>query len=233
MVPLVAAVAAGLFFAWRAWFGITALSFNDETVHLLGGWALNSGDRLYRNFVDVHGPAIFMLMQGYGALCGWAHANGARGVIIGLAALSAIAIGTSPAVRGQSRLCAIALYLGLLASVWLVQGLYLVSYYPVSGAFAVMALGWFVVPACAGAPIPQAAAAAAAMASALVAFTSFQQAPSALLFSAGGLLASWRSGPCRSIRSMPIFQWMRIMPGIPSWAKAATCAGYWQHLRRQ
>ena len=198
-LPLLAALVAALFFARRAWFGLTAIGFNDETMHLLGGWALDSGERLYRNFDDVHGPGIFMLMQAYGALFGWAHANGARLVIAGLAVLAGLAVGTSPGLQGGRRWCAVALYFGLLATVWLTQGLYLVSYYPVSGAFAVMVLAWFVVPACARARIPRPAAAAAGVAGALLAFTSFQQAPTALLFSAGGCLSAWRGGQPRAV----------------------------------
>ena len=198
-LPLLAALAAALFFARRAWFGLTAIGFNDETMHLLGGWALDSGERLYRNFDDVHGPGIFMLMQAYGALFGWAHANGARLVIAGLAVLAGLAVGTSPGLQGARRWCAVALYFGLLATVWLTQGLYLVSYYPISGAFAVMVLAWFVVPACARTRVPRPAAAAAGVACALLAFTSFQQAPTAVLFSAGGCLAAWRGGQPRAV----------------------------------
>ena len=197
-LPAVVAVVCVLFFARRAWFGLTAIGFNDETMHLLGGWALDSGERLYRGFVDVHGPGIFMLTQAYGALFGWTHANGARLVIAGLAVLAGLAVGTSPGLRGPRRWCAVALYFGLLATVWLTQGLYLVSYYPISGAFAVIVLAWFVVPACARARIPRGTAAAAGVAVALLAFTSFQQAPTALLFSAGGCLAAWRGGQPRA-----------------------------------
>ena len=196
-LPFVAAIASVLFFARRARFGLTAVGFNDETMHLLGGWALDSGERLYRGFVDVHGPGIFMLTQAYGALFGWADANGARLAIAGLAVLAGLAVGTSPGLVGSRRWCAVTLYFGLLATVWLTQGLYLVSYYPISGAFVVMVLAWFVVPACARARIPRGAAAAAGVACALLAFASFQQAPTALLLSAGGCLAAWRGGQAR------------------------------------
>ncbi len=200
-VPWVLAAAAVLAFGARAVFGLTALGFNDETMHLLGGWALDSGDRLYRDFVDLHGPAIFMLAQAYGALFGWAHANGARVVIAALAVLAGGAVATSPALRGTARACAAMLFFGLLATVWLVQSLYLFSYYPISGAFAVITLAWFVVPACTRAELPPGLAFAAGVASALLAFTSYSEAPTALLFSAGGALAAWRGGQAAGARA--------------------------------
>jgi len=199
-VPYLLAAAALLFFARRARFGLHAIGFNDEVMHLLGGWALDSGERLYRDFVDVHGPGIFMLAQIYGALFGFAHANTARLVIAGFAVAAGVAVGTSPVLRGPARALGVALYFGLLGCVWLVQGLYWFSYYPVSGALAVMSLAWFTIPACARASIPAAAAAGAGAASLGLAFTSYSEAPSALLFSLGGCLAAWYGGQRRAVR---------------------------------
>ncbi len=178
---------------------MSALGFADETVSLLGGWALNSGQTLYRSFVDVHGPVIFMLTQAYGALFGWDNANGARVPILVLAVLAGLAIGTSPALPGGSRPCAITLYFGLLATVWLTQALYMVNYYSVPGAFAVILLAWFVVPACLRSRIPARAAAAAGVAVALLGFAGVHQCPSALLFSGGACLAAWRAGQIRAV----------------------------------
>jgi hypothetical protein len=199
-LPFLLAAASLLFFLRRARFGVYAIGFNDEVMHLLGGWALNSGERLYRDFVDQHGPGIFMLAQVYGALFGYGHANNARLVIAGLAVIAGAAVATSPALRGPQRALGAALYFGLLACVWLVQGLYWFSYYPVSGAVAVIALAWFTIPACARARIPVAAAAGAGAASACLAFTSYSEAPSALLFSLGGCLAAWFGGQKRAAR---------------------------------
>jgi hypothetical protein len=198
LFPGLLAVAAFLFFARRARFGLYAIGFNDEVMHLLGGWALDSGERLYRDFVDQHGPGIFMLAQLYGALFGFAHANNARLVIAGFAVIAGAAVASTPALRGPQRALGAALYFGLLAGVWLVQGLYWFSYYPLSGALAVMILAWFTIPACVRARIPAAAAAAAGAASAGLAFTSYSEAPSALLFSLGGCLAAWFGGQWRA-----------------------------------
>jgi hypothetical protein len=166
------AAASIVFFGIRTWHGLWFISFNDELMHLLGGRFLDSGGRLYRDFVDLHGPCIFMLAQIYGALFGWAHANTARLIPAGLTALAGAAVATSPALVGLiPRLWGTSLFFGLTAAVWLVQGLYLFSYYPVSGAFAVMALAWFVVPAWTGRRQPLSAAGAAGGASALMAFS--------------------------------------------------------------
>lgn len=200
-IPYGLAVAAILFFARRARFGVWALPFFDETEHLLGGWALDSGERLYRNFVDLHGPCVFMLAQIYGALFGWSHANLARLVIAGLAGLAGAAVAASPALRGAARVWAVCLYFGLLATVWLVQGLYLFSTYPIAGAFAVIALALFVVPAGARVTIPAWAASAAGCANAFLAFTSFSDAPTGLLFSACSCLAAGCCGHAKAVRA--------------------------------
>ncbi len=187
-------LASVAFFAIRVWHGLWFIPFGDETTHLLGGRVLNQGGRLYRTFIEMHGPGIFMLAQIYGALFGWGHANAARLVPAGLTAVAGIAMATSPALAGPSaRLLAAALFCGLIASVWLVQGLYLFSYYPVSGAFAAMALAWFVVPSWTGRRLPRTAAFAAGLASALLGFQAYSEIPTALLFAAGSCLPAWRT----------------------------------------
>ena len=192
VVSAVLAIGGLAFFLRRAAFGLHAIGFNDESMHILGGRALNAGDRLYHDFVDVHGPGIFMLAQIYGAVFGWANAIHVRLVIAALALLAGIAVGTSPCLHGRFRGLAVSLYFGLLATVWLVQGLFWFSYYPISGSFTVIILVWFVVPAYAGAKITAPHAIAAGAASACLAFTSYSEAPTALLLSASGCLAAWK-----------------------------------------
>jgi hypothetical protein len=212
------------FFAIRIAHGIWYIPFGDEIMHLLGGRVLNEGGTLYRSFVEMHGPGIFMLAQWYGAVFGWAHANAARLVPAGLTALAGLAMATSPAMQSvPARFLATALFLGLVASIWLVQGLYLFSYYPVSGAFAAMALAWFVVPSWTAHRLPITAAFAAGVASAMLGFQAYSQIPTALLFALGSCLPAWRSrqagaalahlaGGCAT--ALVLFAWLAIWGDI-------------------
>jgi hypothetical protein len=145
---LVLALAAVSFFMIRSVQGWTFLPFSDEAAHILGALALHSGDRLYRTFIDTHGPVIFMVTQFYGDLSGWQDLTYARIVSTAFALFSGLSVAFSPALTsGLTRLWAAAFYFGALASVWILQGLYLVSYHTVAGALVVGGLGLFVIPA--------------------------------------------------------------------------------------
>lgn len=146
--PLLAAGSAVGFFLARAWFGLWFTSFNDEVEHLVGGWALSRGDRLYSTFVDLHGPFIFFLAETYGQVFGWAHNNYARLIIVGFAALAAAAIALCPTLTTlRQRAWALTVFVGLVASIWIVDGLYLFENYLVSASLIIVLLAQYVVPA--------------------------------------------------------------------------------------
>ena len=135
-----------LFFSIRNWNGLWFPAFGDELEHLLGGKVLNAGGVLYRTYVDSHGPVTFVLTEFYGAVFGWSHANSARLISTGFALLASMFVATSPALPNtMTRLWATNLFLGLIAAVWLTQGLYLVSYYPIAGSLVTVGLVSFVV----------------------------------------------------------------------------------------
>src|SRR5262249_444155 len=141
------AVYGFLFFTIRVWQGYWFTVFVDESEHLLGGKMLDSGATLYGSFVSQHGPLTFMLTPLYGAVLGWTNVNGARLISTALALAAGTCIAFSP-VRGThiERLWAFAFFFGLIACVWLLQGLYLVNYHAIAGFLVVVALALFVVP---------------------------------------------------------------------------------------
>ena len=148
------AVSAILCLCWLSllaatlWDGLTFLSFFDEATHILGGRMLDSGAVLYRDFVDSHGPFIFFLAQVYGLAAGWSNPNTARVVNILFVACSVVSIATSPALGSTTaRLTAVAAFAGPLSAVWLRQGLFMVSFYPIAGALAGIPLSSLVLPA--------------------------------------------------------------------------------------
>jgi hypothetical protein len=201
IAPRLSVLTAGIFlcvgllmFERRVWHGLWFPQFTDEDMALLGGWVLNSGGILYRDFVDDHGPVLFMLTSGYGALAGWGYANLARLIPAGLTALAALAVACSPVLRGWvPRLWAVGLFLGLTASVWLFQGLYMVNYYSIGGAMVVVVLALFAAPSWLGSPVAVPFALLAGIAAAMVGFSCYCFMPSVGLFTIAGMWAcAWR-----------------------------------------
>src|SRR4029077_18116613 len=72
----------------------------------------------------------------------------ARSLSTACALFSGLSVAFSPVLTSElGRLWAAALYLGALASVWILQGLYMDSYHTIAGAFVACGLGLFVMPA--------------------------------------------------------------------------------------
>jgi len=190
LLPLaLLAIVTGLFLA-RANAGIGQMAFGDESGHLIGAHAIAAGDRLYRDFIDAHGPVAFIVPWLYVLVFGWDHANGVRWTMAVLAAFAAVAVAVSPPSRGRpGGLWAAALFTGGLASVWTVQGLSLVSYHTMAGCFAVVILASFTWPAVVGKTPGSAGAAAAGAGSLLCCATAYPLVPSVVLLLVAGLLA--------------------------------------------
>ena len=178
------------------WDGLTFLSFFDEATHILGGRMLDSGAVLYRDFVDSHGPFIFFLTQAYGLVAGWSNPNTARVINILFVACSVVSIATSPALKSTTtRLTAVAAFAGLMSGVWLRQGLFMVSFYPIAGALAGISLSSLVLPAALAARTSRIHAVAAGFALATLGGVAYSFVPVILLFSA---VVIWSSrGPGR------------------------------------
>jgi hypothetical protein len=176
-------------FSLRAWHGVGFLPFPDESEHFVGAKALAAGDVLYRTYVDAHGPVIFMLTQAFGSLFGWSEPVTARWICIALVILATAAVaGTPGGGDAVPRLLSVGLFLGAIASAWLMQGLYLVSYHTVAGLLLLVALAVFLMPAWRGVAIAPGAAATAGAALALLVFTAYAFAPSAVLLAISGLM---------------------------------------------
>jgi hypothetical protein len=185
-------VLAVLFFALRSYNGIYFVQFSDEFTHLLGGKVLNAGGRLYQTFVDSHGPTIFMLTQAYGAVFGWSDPTYARLIMVALALLASASVAASPALKTPAnKIRGVSLFLGMLAAVWLLQGLYLINFYAVAGMVAVIGLS-FLTGIWMGRNIPHTVAVCAGIAFALLIFTAYSYGPSAVLFVISGYWATLR-----------------------------------------
>ena len=176
------------FFGWACWKGLWFLSFCDEGEHLLGGRMLNEGGRLYVSYVDTHGPVIFMLSQLYGALFGWHFPQGARLFLPLLALMAAASLCATSALPGRrQRLLASLVFVGGLASYWLMDAFYMVSFYAVAGFLTVGLLALFVVPAWLGRTPPALPSALAGLCLILILACAYAYGPGALLIVASAI----------------------------------------------
>ncbi len=221
------AVLAAIFFAIRVWHGYRFIGFVDESEHLLGGWMLNQGAILYRTFVSQHGPVTFMLTQAYGAIFGWRHPNGARLISAALALAAGACVATTPALPGRiARLWAVSLFFGLSASVWLLQGLYLVNYHAIAGFLLVAALALCVVPAWRGVGVGPARAGLAGACGTLVIATAYSFGPAIVLLSASAIWALARRGGYAASRAFCagaaaagfcVLAWLLLFGDVPGY----------------
>lgn len=186
LLPAALSCAAALAILVRRWRdGLTRISFADEATHVLGGRMLAHGAILYRDFVDTHGPLVFALTWCWGALFGWQHNNSTRWLPLLFGVLAILSVALSAAPRGRlARCCGLLLACGLLSDLWLRQGLYLVSFYPLGGALASIGLSGIVFGACVGRWPGAWHAACAGIAVFLLGALAYSFLPTILLFAA-------------------------------------------------
>lgn len=175
------------FFIYRNMEGLGYLPFGDESGHFLGAIALHRGDRLYREYIDAHGPLVFTLSWLVGHVVGWSQVWLMRLVSTACAAAAGAAVFFSPLFRlAWQRYLATALWLGMVGSVWVVQGLNLDDYWTIGGALAVIALAMLAVPLVCAAPVSRMQAFMGGAALGLLPFAAYPFS----LFSAGLGLAA-------------------------------------------
>ena len=179
-----------LFFGRRAWHGMRFGQFGDETLHFVGAQVLAGGGLLYRDFMELHGPVAFALPQLYGALFGWAEPLNARIIPISLTLCAACAIASSAALRGAwERMLAPAIFLGLIATIWVVQTLNMVDYQPEAGAMLLIGFALLTFPAWLDVEIGAASLFIAGFCLALTCFVALSYGPAAVLFAGSGAWA--------------------------------------------
>ncbi|CAI3938706.1 unnamed protein product [Commensalibacter communis] len=142
------------FYIYRNIVGIGFLPFGDETGHFLGAITIQHHDILYRDYIDEHGPLIFLVTWLLGQIVGFSKIWLLRLVSTFFIVMSGISIFYSPIFNNlHQRLLATALWFFAMSSVWTVQGLYLDSYWTVGGALTVIGLATVIFPMLCKSPI--------------------------------------------------------------------------------
>lgn len=168
--------------------GFWFLSFGDEAEHLLGAKIINDGGRLYVDYVDTHGPVIFLLGQIYGFIFGWHFPQGARAFlpIMGLF-LPILTFLSLKRITYEMKCTAISTYLLIISFWWLYEGLYLVSFYPISGFLISILLSIFIFPSLREEDLPSSTLIASGSLCVIINFTAYSNGPSTFLFALSGL----------------------------------------------
>lgn len=147
-IPLLVGFLSLFLFIVNSIKGIGSPSFGDESGHMLGAFAITHGDILYKDYIDAHGPFIYMLSWIPAIFFGFHYAYLLRCVPLIVTVFTALAIFYSPLFKTQaSRFLGTALWLGLMAFFWVAQGLNMDSYWTVGGDLMAIILASSVLPA--------------------------------------------------------------------------------------
>ncbi len=194
-----------IWFAARGIHGIHFLTFGDESGHFLGARAIRAGDKLYRDFIDAHGPLSFMAAQAFGVVFGWKEPLNARWGIVALVGLTAVAVYKSPVFHQvTSRLWGAAFFLGLIAAPWLVQSLDMVNYHILTGLLTTTVLAGLVVPAWLGDPVSRRQSLLCGFCLALLCAAAYSLAPTVVLLVASAGCALWSDTSSTAMRRISV-----------------------------
>lgn len=148
LLSILLLIAASLRFLFIAYHGLFLFEFGDESEKYVVAKMLLEGKHLYRDIFSHHGPLLYILAHAYASFIDASQFNFARAIQIGLVFTSAISIYLSPVLISRvARIWAITIYIFMLSSVWLVQGLNMLLYHSVAGFLFVVALSQLVLPA--------------------------------------------------------------------------------------
>ncbi|MFT9399425.1 hypothetical protein [Acetobacter sp.] len=148
LFPIFLLFVSFVLFAVSAVKGIGSPSFGDESGHMLGAFAVARGDILYQDYIDAHGPFIYMLTWVPALFVGFHYAYLLRCVSIFIVLITTLSLYYSPLFKTQnSRFLGMAFWLGSLSFFWVTQGLNMASYWTLGGGLIAIILSSSVLPA--------------------------------------------------------------------------------------
>lgn len=134
MAGSVLAALSFLWFVLRVGQGLLLFETPDEMEHYVVAQMLNHGHRLYADVFSHHGPLPYMIAQFYTVTISSSDFSYSRISLVILAIISCMALISSPVLKSTlSRIWAGGIYLFLLASAWISQGIHTLNYWSISG----------------------------------------------------------------------------------------------------
>lgn len=183
----VAAIGFFIFYA-KVKTGLTLFEFGDEAEKFVAAQMISQGGHLYRDIFAHHGPVPYAIAHLYVSLVDSWDFTYIRVSIALLALLSCVAIYWSPVFRSQaSRLWASGIYLILLSTVWILQGIHMVLYHQIGGFLLSIPFLHLFAPLFFGAVPNRYGLLASGFALALSCFTAYAFGPAALMLTVASL----------------------------------------------
>lgn len=151
LLGFLAFICAAILFGLRAKVGLHLFSFGDESEKFVAAQMLNQGMHLYRDIFAHHGPIPYMIAHLYTNVVSSTDFSLIRLAVVFLAGLSCLSISFSPILKSSAaRVWAAAVFVSVLSSVWMLQGIHMLLYHQIGGFLLVIALAQMVIPSLLG-----------------------------------------------------------------------------------
>jgi hypothetical protein len=186
-----AAAVSALLFAQEVTDGLRIVEYSDESEHFVVAQMILNGGHLYRDIFSHHGPFPYLLAHLYALIVDPSDFSHIRLIPALLALASGAALVCSPVFSHLSaRLCAGAIYLGLLSALWIVEGFNFFHFMPLSGYLFVIVVAHLVIPTLLQRTPTTAGLFISGLAAAWACFCGYSNGPAIVLFSIAALVAT-------------------------------------------
>ncbi|PLC48049.1 hypothetical protein CR159_20195 [Pollutimonas subterranea] len=169
-------------FLLRAKAGLYLFEFGDESEKFVAAQMMLHGMTLYRDIFAHHGPVSYIIAHLYAALVSPTDFSYIRWVMVILALMSAASIYLSPSLKNTpARLWTVGVFLSLLSSIWVLQGIHMVLYHQIGGFLLVVPVTQLFVPLLLGDTPRKAGVVFSGLAIVISCFTAYSFGPTSVL----------------------------------------------------
>lgn len=209
ITAIIFAIFGVLMFLARAKAGLHLFEFGDEAEKFVAAQMMKNGMILYRDIFAHHGPILYIISHAYVNLVDPADFSHIRWFMVGLALLSSFSIYTSPIFKNTTnRLIATGLFLVLLSSIWVLQGIHMILYHQIGGFLFIIPVTQLFLPLLFGYRPRAAGLACTGFSSVAICFTAYAFGPSVLLIVlASFILMKIEPGYAKALKQTHPFFW--------------------------
>lgn len=169
-------------FLLRARAGLYLFEFGDESEKFVAAQMMLHGMTLYRDIFAHHGPVSYIIAHLYAALVSPTDFSYIRWVMVLMALMSAASIYLSPSLRSTpARLWTVGIFLSLLSSIWVLQGIHMVLYHQIGGFLLVVPVTQLFVPLLLGDTPSKAGVVLSGLTIVISCFTAYSFGPTSVL----------------------------------------------------
>jgi hypothetical protein len=183
LLGFLAFICAAILFGIRAKLGLRLFEFCDESEKFVAAQMMNQGLHIYRDIFAHHGPVPYMIAHLYANIVSSTDFSLIRLAVVFLALLSCLSISFSPILKSiTARVWVAAVYLSVLSSVWVLQGIHMLLYQQIGGFLFVIVLAQMVLPALLGEKMTRTGLFFSGFSLTLACFSAYSFGPAAVFF---------------------------------------------------